>query len=177
VRAQRLDLGVDVVVVPDKDLLFVHPDLSFGQAVGSVMAALPDMHPDVAVNLVAQVSQRPQPRRFGWRLSATTVAALAAVAGVLVLGQGSDPYGERWKNAVTELGLTCQHAPDQHTCTGEAGTRYQVTAYTRDDGALYVLRSDGNLRYVRAFTEPISAAWREANPAAVPLSSQTATWR
>lgn len=178
-RAQRLDLGVDIVVVPDQDVVFIHPDLSFGQAVGAVSAALPSMHPDAVVALVAQVSQRPQPkpRRAAWRLSAAAGTAVAAVAGLLALGMGSEPYGERWESATREMGLTCRQSAHDHTCRDPHGNSYRVSAFTSDDGALYVLRSEGAIKYVRAFDGGIPTSWMRENPAAVAVGATAATWQ
>jgi hypothetical protein len=80
VRVQRLDVGVDVVVAPEQDLVILHPDLSFGQAVGALQATLPDMHPDAVLRLVAQVTQRPSSRRLRRSLSAMGVLALVLVS-------------------------------------------------------------------------------------------------
>jgi hypothetical protein len=176
VRVQRLDLGVDIVVVPEQDLIILHPDLSFGQAVGAIGAALPELHTDVVVNLVSQATQRPRSRR---RPSTTLLAVpLLAVLllGALVLTGGPEPYDHRWHNAVAALDLECDEGSDERVCVAPDGSRYEVTEWTRGDGALYVLRSEGRRRYVRSFLGEIPPDWLRSNPTAVVLSSSTVHW-
>jgi hypothetical protein len=175
VRVQRLDLGVDIVVVPEQSLIILHPDLSFGQAVGAIRAALPDLHTDVVVNLVSQVTQRPQRRRTSRSLLALPVLAALALAALLVT-DGPEPYDHRWRNATAALGLECAEVTDEHVCVASDGARYEVTAWTRTDGALYVLRSEGRRRYVRSFVGQIPTEWLESNPSAVVLSGSTVHW-
>lgn len=177
-RIQRLDLGVDIVVVPAQNLVILHPDLSFGQAVGAVMAALPHMHPDAVVNLVSQVTQRP-PRvsRAGSLLAAVPLVVLLLVGAAAATSAAPQPYDHRWKDAVAALEMECQEAGRDRTCLGPTGRRYQVTAYTRTDGALYVLRSTSERRYLRAFTDAIPQDWLKQNPNAVVLANSAATWR
>jgi hypothetical protein len=177
VRVQRLDLGVDVVVVPEQDLVILHPDLSFGQAVGAIGAALPELHTDVVVNLVSQVTQRPRSRRRPSALLAVPLLALAALLlGALVLSGGPEPYDQRWHNAVAALDLECDQGSDERMCVAPDGSRYEVTAWTRGDGALYVLRSEDRRRYVRSFLGEVPPEWLRSNPAAVVLSGSTVHW-
>jgi hypothetical protein len=175
VRVQRLDLGVDIVVVPEQNTIILHPDLSFGRAVGAISAALPDMHPDVVVNLVSQVTQRPRPRRVWRPLLAASVLGVLAL-GTLLVTDGPEPYDDRWRNAAAVLGLECAEVSAERVCVAPDGARYEVTAWTRSDGALYVLRSEGRRRYVRSFEGDVPQAWLESNPAAVVLSSSTVHW-
>jgi hypothetical protein len=174
-RVLRLDLGVDIVVVPDRNLILLHPDLSFPQAVGAIRGALPDLHPDVVVNLVSQVTQRPQPRRAAKTLLGLTLLT-AVFVGAHVMTDLSGPFGGRWRNAVAALELTCDEVDDTRVCTAPDGLSYEVTAWTRSDGALYVLRSDGRRRYVRSFVGDVPATWLRNNPTAEVLSSSTVHW-
>lgn len=52
-----------------------------------------------------------------------------------------------------------------------------MTAYTRSDVALYILRSGSERRYLRAFTDAIPQDWLEQNPNAVVLDDSAAAWR
>jgi hypothetical protein len=176
-RIQRLDLGIDIVVVPEEDLVILHPDLSFGQAVGAVMAVLPHMHPDAVVNLVSQVTQRP-PRasRPVSLLAAVPVLALLLVAVATSASASPQPYDHRWKDATAAMQMRCDRADRGRTCLSRDGTRYQVTAYTRDDGALYILRSTGERRYLRAFTGAIPRDWLDQNPNAAVVDTSAAIW-
>ena len=174
-RVQRLDLGVDIVVVPDRNLILLHPELSFPQAVGAIRAALPDLHPDVVVNLVSQVTQRPHPRRTSKALLALPLLA-ALTIGAFVITNTSDPYDDRWRNAVSALELNCDQADDQRVCFAPDGARYEVTAWTRSDGTLFVLRSNGQRSYIRSFGGDIPSDWLGSNPTAVVLSSSTVHW-
>jgi hypothetical protein len=177
VRVQRLDVGVDVVVVPEQDLVILHPDLSFGQAVGALQATLPDMHPDAVLSLVAQVTQRPRSRRLRRSLVAVGVLALVlASVGAYGLLQRSDPYDHRWDNVVAEMQMDCADAGRGPVCVDRQGARYEVTAYTRSDSALYVMRSDRKRRYVRSFENDIPRDWLEKNPAAVVLGETIVEW-
>lgn len=166
-RVQRLDVGVDVVVVPEQDLVILHPDLSFGQAVGALQATLPDMHPDAVLSLVAQVTQRPRSHRLRRSLAAVGVLALVLVSvGAYALLQPADPYDHRWDNVVAEMQMDCADAGEGPVCVDRRGARYEVTAYTRNDSALYVMRSDGERRYVRSFEHDVPPAFLERNPSA-----------
>jgi hypothetical protein len=181
-RIQRLDLGVDVVVVADADLVIIHPDLSFGEAVGAVMSVLPGLHPDAVVNLVSQVTQRPRAGRSARRRTAPLLAgAAAAVSASLVLAgvllTGPDLYDQRWRSAVAALELDCRPGEDPGwTCVGADGAEYEVTAFSRSDGALYVMRSQQNTRYLRSFHGDIPAAWLDRNPNAVVVDSAAVVW-
>ncbi len=61
-------------------------------------------------------------------------------------------------------------------CVDRQGARYEVTAYTRSDSALYVMRSDGQRRYVRSFEHDIPRAFLEKNPSAVVLGRTIVEW-
>ena len=176
-RVQRLDVGVDVVVVPEQDLVILHPDLSFGQAVGAIQATLPDMHPDAVLSLVAQVTQRPRRRRLRRSLSAVGVLALVLVSvGAFALLVRPDPYDHRWDSVVAEMQMDCADAGEGPVCVDRQGARYEVTAYTRSDSALYVMRSDGRRRYVRSFEHDVPRAFLENNPSAVVLGRTIVKW-
>jgi len=177
VRVQRLDVGVDVVVVPEQDLVILHPDLSFGQAVGALQATLPDMHPDAVLSLVAQVTQRPRRRRLRRSLSAAGAVAFV-LASVVAYGllERSDPYDHRWDTVVAEMQMDCAEAGEGPVCVDRHGARYEVTAYTRSDSALYVMRSEGQRRYVRSFEHDVPQAFLEQNPSAVVLGETIVEW-
>lgn len=176
-RIQRLDLGVDVVVVPQEDVVLLHPDLSFGEAVGVVMAVLPQMHPDAVVSLVSQVTQRPHDRSRSLPRAVVAALVLLVVLGAAAATAAPEPYDRRWREAIAQLGLQCQHAEVGRECRDRDGTRYRVLAYTRDDGALYVLRSGGDRTYLRVFEEGIPQEWLEQNPDAVVLEGSVTLWR
>jgi hypothetical protein len=178
VRVQRLDVGVDVVVVPEQDLVILHPDLSFGQAVGALQATLPDMHPDAVLNLVAQVTQRPRRRPLRRSLAPAGVLALVLVSvAAYGLFHRTDPYDHRWDTVVAEMQMNCAEAGEGRVCVDRQGARYEVTAYTRRDSALYVMRSDSKRRYVSSFEQEIPQTWLAKNPSAVVLGETLVEWR
>lgn len=116
VHVKRLDLGADVVYVPTRDVLVIHPDLDYAQALGAVMGTLPDLHPDVAVELVEQVTPRPHPEPVRAKVARGVFAT--AVAALIVLVVGLQPaaatarFGEVWQQQASAMGLECQEPDD-----------------------------------------------------------------
>lgn len=72
--------------------------------------------------------------------------------------------------------MDCADAGDGPVCVDRQGARYEVTAYTRSDSALYVMRSDRRRRYVRSFEHDIPRALLEMNPSAVVLGRTIVEW-
>jgi hypothetical protein len=72
--------------------------------------------------------------------------------------------------------MDCADAGRGPVCVDRQGARYEVTAYTRSDSALYVMRSDRKRRYVRSFENDIPRDWLEKNPAAVVLGETIVEW-
>lgn len=81
----RRDLGVDIVVLPSRGLVVIHPDLTYGQAMGAVRKALPDMAASAVAELVSRVSRPPQ--SIDRELHRRTAAGVgAAVAAMILVG-------------------------------------------------------------------------------------------
>lgn len=152
-RVQRLDVGADVVHIPTRDLLVIHPDLEYGEALGAVRATCPDMHMDAVVAAVEQVTPRPKPDpkpdrpAYGVRLVSTLVALLLSVAiGATSLTPASATmFGDTWASQMQRLGLACEHSGEAKvvTCTEKDGDLTRVAAYRREDATLYVIRRRG----------------------------------
>lgn len=159
-QVRRLDLGAEVVAIPSRDLLVIHPDLEYADALGAVMGTLPDLHPDAAVALVEQVTPRPEakPRPVGRIL----LAACAILIGLATLTVGHTPpaaaslYGDLWDRQMAEMGMTCQEAREGVTvCVDGDRDLVRVEGFHRPHSALYVMsgHEDHGCRYMRVFDE------------------------
>lgn len=186
-NVKRLDLGADIVVLPERDLIVLHPDLDYGQSLGAVMGTLPDLHADAAVGLVEQVTPRPRPesepeprRRVGWH-RALVVVVLAVVmlwAPVTVQPAAAGPeFGPDWQAAVRSLGMTCFGEGAQHRmCRTRSGERISMRGYRHEDGSLYVSLGADQTKIIFVF-DTASAARRYVaeHPAAI-LQGRAVVW-
>lgn len=147
-NAKRQDLGTDIVVLPARRLVVFHPDLDYAEALGALMATLPDMHPDVAQRTVEKVTPRPRaedpplPRRSPYRaLVAFVVAVLLGWSMVpSPAAAGKPDFGPDWQSVKTALGLTCwgDH-PRTRLCRYEDSTNpFAVRGYRHETGDLYI---------------------------------------
>lgn len=174
-QVRRLDLGADVVAIPSRDLLIIHPDLNYAEALGAVSGSLPDLHPDAVVQLVEQVTPRPaQPQRPPL-LALATRAGSVAVMILFVIGFGVTliqpvsadmRFGPLWQRQMERLGLRC-HTSEAGTrvCTSKDRPVVQVEGFSRNHSALYVMRSDGETSYMRIFDSDRAARrWQRHHP-------------
>lgn len=145
-RVSRLDLGADVVHLPSRDLLVIHPDLDYAESLGAVMGTLPGLHPDVAVSLVEQVTPRPhRPSRMekvGQMAGRAAVSILLAVFTAFTWG--SDPaaaaFGPTWAQEMESMGMVCQPPRDgSTTCTSADRRVVLVEGYRRRHATLYLI--------------------------------------
>lgn len=169
-RVQRLDVGADVVHIPTRDLLVIHPDLEFGEAVGAVKATCPTMHMDAVIAAVEQVTPRPKPKprtAIRLRLSSLLVAAILSLGiGVATLNPAAATmFGDQWASQMARLGLVCEPVDGSTSvaCTEQDGSVTMVAAYRREDRTLYVIRRKGPDHFLLIFDTTNDARRWERN--------------
>lgn len=145
-QVKRLDLGVDIVVLPQRRLVVLHPDLDYAESLGAILGTMPDIHIDAAVAMVDQVTPRPReeppPRRSNFRASMVgLIAALMVVlSGGFVPSSAEADFGPQWRDAADALGLHhCHPSGDHRVCESPKG-RVRVRGYEHAFGDLYVAR-------------------------------------
>ncbi len=145
VNVKRIDLGVDIVALPERNLIVLHPDLTYAEALGAILGVLPDIHPDVARRLVEKVTPRPGrvPVRVVGSLRAAVIVLVAVLAYTLYSpgspASASARFGPDWSAATAALGLRCQG--DSHTmrtCLASDGDVVTMHGYAHQTGTLYV---------------------------------------
>lgn len=144
IDVKRQDLGADVVYLPMRNLLVLHPDLDYGDALAAVFSVLPDLHIDVAQRLVEQVTPRPHPEPRRWPLVGLRMALAAMAASLLVTfahpASAGVEFGPDWRAAISELGLSCSGDRDAvRWCRyGKGEPIFKVRGFRHDNGTLYV---------------------------------------
>lgn len=179
-QARRLDLGADIVAIPSRELVAIHPDLSYAEALGALMGTLPDLHPDVARTLVEQVTPRPRPLPAR-RLAASVAVAVTAVLVAVLSPQSATAvadFGPAWRAQMAAWGLSCeegQPGDGAWTCT-DGETVCQVEGFARRGADLYLLDHGSRETRVMIFeTERQARRYAERNPE-VTLTGRVATW-
>lgn len=170
IQVRRQDVGVDVVYLPSKELVVLHPDLDYAESLGAVRAVLPDLHIDVAVGLVQSVTPRPRPQAaLRTRLAMAVVGLAASLVGILGLEStpASAMFGPTFSQTMSRMGLTCASGEGQtRVCTSKDGSPVEVVCYRRHGAALYIVRRPGHdAQYLLIFdTREHAQAWAEKHP-------------
>ena len=148
-NVRRQDLGTDIVVLPQRSMVVFHPGLDYAEALGALLAAMPDMHIDVAKAVVEKVTPTPRPEKRRWpgifaRMSIS--AAIAAVAtavfamfAVPAPANAMPEFGPIWSNEIARLGISCEPTdqPDVRDCTNEDGATFEIGGARHETGTLY----------------------------------------
>ena len=152
-QVKRLDLGADVVYVPTRDILVIHPDLDYAEALGAVAGTLPHLHPDAVKSLVDQVTATPRPEPAEpsvWpRVLAQAVVALVTSLLVL-LGWGTSTatadgprWGEIWRAQVKAMGMDCDPVRDSVTTCVAGKHVIRVEGFRHRHADLYLIDRPG----------------------------------
>lgn len=149
IDVRRQDVGTDVVYLPKRNLLVLHPDLNYGESLAAILTVIPDLHLDVAKRLVEKVNPRlkPEPRRWPMIALRMGLAALASAAAVLFIGPtmaSAEPeFGPDWQAAVGALGMECHgDREERRLCRYSEGEPwFSMRGFRHESGSLYV--SDG----------------------------------
>lgn len=129
-----------MIVLPQRQLVVLHPDLDYAEALGALLGTVPDMHPDVARRLVEKVTPRPKPPRTPLRVA--VVAALMVALGWAAVpspATAEPDFGPDWHRTTRALGLDCWGgAENVRVCRYQPGNSFVIRGYRHDTGSLYV---------------------------------------
>lgn len=182
-NVKRLDLGAEVVHIPSRDLLVIHPDLDYAEAVGAVHGTIPGLHLDTVMQLVEQVTPRPKkpPRRWpaiGVRMALASLATLLLVFhfGTNEPAVAGAKFGDVWAGQMNQMGLDCYGTGDTRTCTSKDGGVTEISGYDRKDASLYILRSSAGRSYLLVFDfREAARKWHRKHPE-VAMTGRAAVW-
>lgn len=171
-----------MVVIPSRELVVIHPDLDYAEALGAVMGTLPDLHPDAAKALVDQVT--PAPRRAPHPLNriSIVVCALALalpLAGAVMPAEATATFGPTWKQQMAMLGLECTnevHDRQIRACLDADRDVHHVRGIPRPDGDLYLVSTDSGCHSVKVFDRERDAEEFAAVHPNVRQAGRVASW-
>jgi hypothetical protein len=166
-EVKRLDLGADIVLLPERNLIVLHPDLDYAQSLGAIMGTLPGIHPDAARCLVEKVTSRTwvAPRgRLGRTWDRVRIVVVAAVLAVAIAvwstpqtASAHARFGQSWSDAVHRLGLTCQGSSStERSCVTPAGKPVRIHGYRHEFGSVYVV-TGATTAIIFVFDDPSNA--------------------